>query len=127
MLARPAEGGRPHVDHSRLDQFPEDGAARLQLVLQSQHGGCDGAGFGSGQANYSDAAPAGGSGDCDDSVVEVHRVILAVNGAEGDERFNRVRVQVGLFILGEDDECNRDIPTMYPKHAALLAPWPSGI
>jgi hypothetical protein len=68
-----------------FDQFGEDGAAGFERVLELEHGRGNSARLGAGEANYSDASAAGRSGDGDDGVVEVHRVILAVNDVKGDE------------------------------------------
>jgi hypothetical protein len=56
---------------TRFDEFPENCASNLQLMLQPKHGFCNRACFGSGKANHANSSPAGRSSDRNDGVIKV--------------------------------------------------------
>jgi len=55
-----------------VDQLAEDGSAMFEIMLQVEHGPGYGSRFGTRQADYTDSAATGRSGDGDDGVVEIH-------------------------------------------------------
>ena len=61
-----------------VNQFSEDRASRLEVVLQPQHRQSDCFRIRPSQADDADAPAPRRGGDGDDSVVEVHRKIVAV-------------------------------------------------
>ena len=90
---RTAEGGCPHIRYALilliwLDEFSEDCAALLQIMLQPQHRRCDLQRSRPGEAHHSDSTAAGGRRDGDDGVMEIHAAI--VTGKLGKRRWSIV-------------------------------------
>ena len=66
-----------------LNQFAEGGALRLKLMPQAQHGRGDFSRIRAGKACHSNPAAAGRRGKGDNSVVEMHQIILWLGPVSG--------------------------------------------
>ena len=78
---------------TRVYQFAENCAARLQILLEAKQGQGDRLRVRSGEANHTDSTPSGRSGNGDDGVVEVHGKIVA-----GERGLRRLAGRYGIVL-----------------------------
>ena len=74
FFSRPSAGERTRATRVGFDQFSEDGAAGFEIMLQAQHGQCNGTCFRTGKSHYADPSAARSSSNRDNGIVKIQLI-----------------------------------------------------